>query len=232
MSGSETQRTKNAFASHSTHQQWQRNRPFPSSHTREGDGRDRLSNICPIPRSVHFRLEITHTHPARRPFPGSCRSAPAGGQRPGSRAALRAPGSGQPGPVPAGERARAVGRAGRGPAERGGPAAPPSSSSPGLQPCALYRAPHVIQADVSILLHRHTHTKKIFLETSTPNNLQIMLQDLPVPDPTLPSPLLTRSIPRSIRGCARPGRGCSYPKPPPSAPPPLRASPRGASHLS
>lgn len=162
--------------------------PSLPSHTREGEGRDGLSNICPTPRSVHFRLEITHTHPARRPFPGSCRSAPAGGQRPGSRAAPGAPGSGRQAPVPGGERARAVGRAGRGPAERGGPAAPPSSSSPGLQPCALYRAPHVIQADVSILLHRHTHTKKYFWKLPLLIIYRLCCRICPYPIPACPAP--------------------------------------------
>lgn len=207
--------------------------PFAPSHTREGEGRDGLSNICPTPRSVHFRLEITHTHPARRPCPGSCRSAPAGGQRPGFRAAAPAPGSGRQGPGSRRGTGPGGGSGGPGPC---GARRPRSPSLLLLLPWApalrsIQGSPRDPGGRFNTAAQTHTH-KKIFLETSTPNNLQIMSPGLPAPDPSLPGPLLRRSIPRSIRGCARPGRGCSYPKPHPSAPPPLRASPRGPSHLS
>lgn len=77
-----------------------------------------------------------------------------------------------------------------------------------------------MQADVSILLHRHT---KIFLETSTPNNLQIMPLALPVPGPNPRGPLGPAR--NEAQGPAvRPSGGSPAP-PPPQHP---RAAPRSA----
>lgn len=151
--------TANALASRPTRQTKRLLLPRRFQHTRgppTGLNRTAPLRRHHLPRtsehSIFFAAaapDITHTHPGRREaFPCSGRPAAAAG-------------------FPPTEARRGFGGRGgavwRRWARRGGPGALRSaagrrrrSPSPPLPPSALYRAPHVMQADVSILLHRHT----------------------------------------------------------------------------